>query len=594
MKRARNKKNKRRFPERETRDYTEYTEYTPSDDTLAPSEDSEPNDFAVPDEVFDANVGAGNFDNVSEEEVPFSTGDFETAEPVNHAPESGELKKDSVKMSNIAKIKKKRKRRRITTICLTVALLLIVLVTVIMGLDFSNPDKTPEQVYDFSAVDNETGKLNVLVLGVDKEGLRSDSIMLVSYDFDDHTTKLLSVPRDTKMYVTDRSVTRKITEVHGMHNKEGKLYGAGAVAEAVTSITGVPINYYVEFSFDTVDKLMDILGPVEFDVPDIEGGGRGMNYDDPTQDLHIHLKPGVQELSGNQIQQFFRYRKSNNGTSDGSDLSRVNRQQELLQAIVDQKVNLELITKVPGLFKELKSQLKTNLGTKDVIKYAGVLKNISSDSMSSFVLPGDTATINKKSYFVCDLAQTAEMISTNFGYSVTADDLSTDISLTGKKAAGQTKTSSDKTTTQDKSAKTTDNKISVSVSDAKEQPNMSKNTETKKETEEVQINTSKKDTGKKTETKTNESTKTDTNKKNDTTKKTETPKKEETTNNHQPDKKTETPAKSEEKTTETTTDTTKKEETSAAEDKKTGSSAESGSTKSEESTGTSTESDSEG
>ena len=75
MKRARNKKNKRRFPERETRDYTEYTEYTPSDDTLAPSEDSEPNDFAVPDEVFDTNVGAGNFDNVSEEEVPFSTGD---------------------------------------------------------------------------------------------------------------------------------------------------------------------------------------------------------------------------------------------------------------------------------------------------------------------------------------------------------------------------------------------------------------------------------------------------------------------------------------------------------------------------------------
>ena len=594
MKRARNKKNKRRFPERETRDYTEYTEYTPSDDTLATSEDSEPNDFAVPDEVFDANVGAGNFDNVSEEEVPFSTGDFETAEPVNPAPESGELKKDSVKMSNIAKIKKKRKRRRITTICLTVALLLIVLVTVIMGLDFSNPDKTPEQVYDFSAVDNETGKLNVLVLGVDKEGLRSDSIMLISYDFDDHTTKLLSVPRDTKMYVTDRSVTRKITEVHGMHNKEGKLYGAGAVAEAVTSITGVPINYYVEFSFDTVDKVMDILGPVEFDVPDIEGGGRGMNYDDPTQDLHIHLKPGVQELSGNQIQQFFRYRKSNNGTSDGSDLSRVNRQQELLQAIVDQKVNLELITKVPGLFKELKSQLKTNLGTKDVVKYAGVLKNISSDNMSSFVLPGDTATINKKSYFVCDLVQTAEMISTNFGYSVTADDLSTDISLTGKKAAGQTKTSSDKTTTQDKSAKTTDNKISVSVSDAKEQPNMSKNTETKKETEEVQINTSKKDTTKKTETKTNESTKTNTTTKTDTTKKTETPKKEETTNNQQPDKKTETPAKSEEKANETTTDTPKKEETPAAEDKKTDSSAESGSTKSEESTGTSTESDSEG
>ena len=570
MKRARNKRSKRRFPERETKEYTGYThdeythddEYTPQD-TFAPSQDSEPNDFAVPDEVFDANVGANDFESVPEEEVPFSTGDFETAEPVNVTPKNVAPQKDSVKMSKIAKIKKKRKKRRITTICLTVALLLIVLVTVIMGLDFSNPDKTPEQVYDFSAVDNETGKLNVLVLGVDKEGLRSDSIMLISYDFDDHTTKLLSVPRDTKMYVTDRNVTRKITEVHGMHNKEGKLYGAGAVAEAVSAITGVPINYYVEFSFDTVDKLMDILGPVEFDVPDIEGGGRGMNYDDPTQDLHIHLKPGVQKLSGNQIQQFFRYRKSNNGTSDGSDLSRVNRQQELLQAIVDQKVNLELITKVPGLFKELKSQLKTNLGTKDVVKYAGVLKNISSDSMSSFVIPGDTATIIKKSYFVCDLAQTAEMISTNFGYNVTADDLTTDISLSGKKATGQTKTSSDKTT----SSKTSNNKISVSVSDSKEQPNMSKNTETKQEkvTEEVQINTNK-NTTKKTETKSNETTKTDSTKKTDTTKKTETTKKDETSSYQTGEKNTET-TKTDDKKTETTTENTKKDET-PAEDKK--------------------------
>ena len=152
-------------------------------------------------------------------------------------------------------------------------LLLVVTATVILGLDFSGGDgegfTTP--------VDTQTGKLNILLLGVDKDGERSDSIMLVSYDFDDHSINLLSVPRDTKMYVTDRDVTRKITEVHGMHNSAGKMYGAAAVAESVTSLTGIPINYYLEFSFDALDNVMDILGPVTFDVPDIEGGGKGMN-----------------------------------------------------------------------------------------------------------------------------------------------------------------------------------------------------------------------------------------------------------------------------------------------------------------------------
>ena len=87
------------------------------------------------------------------------------------------------------------------------------------------------------------------------------------------------------MYVTDRSVTRKDYQGYTECTIKRKLYGAGAVAaDTVTSITGMPINYYVEFSFDTVDKVMDILGPVGLTYP-IEGGGRALNYDDPTQDL---------------------------------------------------------------------------------------------------------------------------------------------------------------------------------------------------------------------------------------------------------------------------------------------------------------------
>ena len=236
-------------------------------------------------------------------------------------------------------------------------------------------------------IDTSTGKMNVLMLGVDQDGLRTDAIMVASYDFDDESLKLLSIPRDTKVYVENRKVTRKINEVHAMTKKNGDIMGPMASIEAVTALTGLPIHYYVEFSFDAIDHVMDILGPVTYDVPDVEGNGRGMNYDDPTQDLHIHLKPGLQELSGNQVQQFLRYRKSNNGSSDGSDTSRVERQQGFVKALIEQKVNMALVVKAPEIFSQIKKEIKTNFSGGEIAKYATHLLKLTSEKISSYSLP---------------------------------------------------------------------------------------------------------------------------------------------------------------------------------------------------------------
>ena len=111
-------------------------------------------------------------------------------------------------------------------------------------------------------VDTSTGKMNVLMLGVDQEGLRTDAMMIASYDFDSESLKLLSIPRDTQVYVKNRNVTRKINEVHAMTKKNGEIMGPMASIEAVTALTGLPIHYYVEFSFDAIDHVMDLLGPV--------------------------------------------------------------------------------------------------------------------------------------------------------------------------------------------------------------------------------------------------------------------------------------------------------------------------------------------
>lgn len=87
------------------------------------------------------------------------------------------------------------------------------------------------------------------------------------------------------MYI--ETVIKKLTAAHALWTKAEEIGGATATCEAVTRITGIPINYYVDFSFDAVAHVIDELGPIEFTIPDLYGDGVGMVYDDPVQSLHI-------------------------------------------------------------------------------------------------------------------------------------------------------------------------------------------------------------------------------------------------------------------------------------------------------------------
>ena len=336
--------------------------------------------------------------------------------------------------------KKPKKKGNFKKAFVVILVLLFVFIVLAMGMNLFSDDDILAPL--------ENGKINVLLLGVDESGLRTDAIMVASYDVNEGKVNLLSVPRDTKVYVTNKKVTKKINAVHAMTAEDNnkKILGVQATAEAVTQLTGIPINYYIEFSFLSIDHLFDSLGGVVYDVPDVEGKGRGMNYDDPYQNLHIHLSPGVQTLSGNQVQQFLRYRKSNYGVGTGSDTDRVKRQQDFLKAVADQKLNIGLITKIPGIYAQLSKEIKTNISTGDITKYIRYLNKISGENIKSFSLAGENKTIGGASYFVCDLAATKTLISENFGID---GDISDKITLSGKnpqtplKAGNMTKAAAD-------------------------------------------------------------------------------------------------------------------------------------------------------
>lgn len=277
-----------------------------------------------------------------------------------------------------------------------------------------------EEVDNTSTVAAYGGKINVLLMGTDVDGLRTDAIMLASYDSETGKVNMLSIPRDTEMYVGNRY--QKINAAHAFE-KNGVIGGPTATCEAVNRITGIPINYYVDFSFDAVAHVVNELGPIDFTIPDIYGDGVGMVYDDPVQGLHIDLPPGDYKLNGQQAVWVMRYRHGNpdpvtkvfKGYPNG-DEDRIAMQQKLLKAIVDQKLNASMILKLPAIFQAVSSEIKTNFTIKDVVKYSKYLTNFSSTNIESYQLPGKYGHDENGDIWIVDLEKTKELVQTVFGY----------------------------------------------------------------------------------------------------------------------------------------------------------------------------------
>ena len=321
---------------------------------------------------------------------------------------------------------------------------IIAVAAVCMGIDFSGSNNE-EAVDNTSTVEAADGKINVLLMGVDVDGLRTDAIMLASFDTETKEVNMLSIPRDTKMYIGNRY--QKINAAHAFVDESGEIGGATATCEAVTRITDIPINYYVDFSFDAVAHVIDELGPIEFTIPDLYGDGVGMVYDDPVQSLHINLPPGDYQLNGQQAVWLMRYRHGNVDPSTGvfkgyvnGDSDRVEMQQKFLKAVVDQKVNASLILKIPSIFKDISSEIKTNFTVSEVIKYSKYLADFSSVNIHSYSLPGEYSSDSANGdVWIPNMDEIRTMVQDVFGYP--ADNITTDNPKNATRESGSSSSS---------------------------------------------------------------------------------------------------------------------------------------------------------
>lgn len=223
---------------------------------------------------------------------------------------------------------------------------------------------------------------NILVVGVDKDEKRADVIMLLNVNSKDKAMSLISIPRDTKV-----KVLGKTSKINGLMGKEN---GEELLTDAVRQLTGLSVHSFCKVTFEGLRNIFDILGGVTYDVP------IDMDYDDPVQDLSIHLKAGKQKLSGADIEGLLRFRSG----YANADLGRIDTQQDFLKEAVKQKLNIKYIFKLPAIMRELNENFSTNLTALDILTLAIDARRC--DGLSSYTLPGAAKYSGGVSYFVAD------------------------------------------------------------------------------------------------------------------------------------------------------------------------------------------------
>lgn len=298
-------------------------------------------------------------------------------------------------------------RRFVFTLCI---LLLIMLfangVYVLSCIGAPNPPKQGPVRYGndkahFESSVSADEPVNLMILGLDEEGVRTDVVLLFNFSPMQSGLNILSVARDTRVLS------------HGRHMKINAMYsrgGEGAVAMELHEITGLPIHYYVTMNFKGFRKIVDTLGGVRFNVP------FDMVYDDPDQSLHIRLGKGEQLLDGDKAEQLVRYRKGNKagqGYTDG-DIGRIRMQQEFLKELFRQKVRLQYLSKADDIYYIIRDSVSTNIGFEDIRHYLNSVKNLKPEAIHAFTLPGDTAMISHAWYFIHDEEKTRELIFAHF------------------------------------------------------------------------------------------------------------------------------------------------------------------------------------
>jgi len=240
--------------------------------------------------------------------------------------------------------------------------------------------------------------LNLLILGCDRDYVgkringvavpvpvmntngRSDAILIAHYDFDQKTISVMTIPRDTAAHIPDHG-THKINAAH-------QFGGPALVQATIKEDFGIDTDAWASLHFEAFQKIVDTVGGVDINVK------KQLDYEDKWASLIIHLKPGLQHLTGYQAMGYVRIRHSD------SDLMRAERQHEFLEALRDQIKSPKMILRGKEVLDAITENLNSRLSTEQIITLATWSKGLDKKNITLVTMPSiegpSYVTVNRK------------------------------------------------------------------------------------------------------------------------------------------------------------------------------------------------------
>lgn len=213
----------------------------------------------------------------------------------------------------------------------------------------------------------------ILIAGTDESGINTDTLMLLNVDRDEKQISIMSIPRDTK--VNSTYTPHKINGAYAANGSGEK--GMFWLCDYVRQCVGIQPDGYILVNLDCFVELVDLFGGVEFYVP------MNMDYEDPAQDLYIHLQEGMQTLDGEDAMGVVRFRKG----YDMQDLQRVNVQRDFIMAALSQWKTPANALKAPKALSILEENSLTDLTTSNLLWFAQSVLICGTDDMMMTTIP---------------------------------------------------------------------------------------------------------------------------------------------------------------------------------------------------------------
>ena len=242
------------------------------------------------------------------------------------------------------------------------------------------------------------GVYTILLAGRDEASGCTDTVLLGRLDTLRHSLDLVSIPRDTLLNL-DWPV-RKLNAVYAGAINAGKAPGE-ALRREMKRLCGFAPDCCAVVDLAVFAEAVDLIGGIDYELPE------AMHYDDPAQDLHIHLDAGRRRLSGEEAMGLVRYRA---GYRNG-DLDRVAVQQRFMDAAIGQILRLGSVPHLPELTELIAAHTDTELSAANIAWLLRQTLQCKREDVRFHTAPNEPAAVAGLSYVLLEPEDWLAMIN---------------------------------------------------------------------------------------------------------------------------------------------------------------------------------------